>query len=258
MGEHEVRRRAVFLDRDGVLNRPVVRDGRPFPPAQVEEFELYPECRERVRGTQSGRLSSHRRDESTGCGPGNSKPRGSRGDACEIARSASFAGCDRGLFSRGRRSGRAVRMPETKARHASARGRSLCDIDLSQSFLIGDRWRDVDCAHAAGCRAVFIDHGYREALREKPEFTVPSFERRGQHHPPGCSAKPLVGIKGSRLASSPHGLPGPPRFADQNFRRRRGPRRHRRALCQALHQGSDDQSDADAKGRHRRLRKVRS
>ena len=35
MGEHEVKKRAVFLDRDGVLNRTVVRDGRPFPPANV-------------------------------------------------------------------------------------------------------------------------------------------------------------------------------------------------------------------------------
>jgi D-glycero-D-manno-heptose 1,7-bisphosphate phosphatase len=50
------------------------------------------------------------------------------------------------------------------------------DIDLKGSFLVGDRWRDVDCAHAAGCRAVFIDHGYRETLREKPEFTVATFD----------------------------------------------------------------------------------
>ncbi|MDP9100376.1 MAG: HAD hydrolase-like protein, partial [Verrucomicrobiota bacterium] len=48
-------------------------------------------------------------------------------------------------------------------------------IDLPRSFLVGDRWRDVDCAHAAGCRAVFIDHGYRETLRERPEFTVTTF-----------------------------------------------------------------------------------
>ena len=35
-------RRAVFLDRDGVLNRAVVREGRPYPPATVEEFEILP------------------------------------------------------------------------------------------------------------------------------------------------------------------------------------------------------------------------
>ena len=34
--------RAVFLDRDGVLNRPVVRDGKPYPPATLAEFELLP------------------------------------------------------------------------------------------------------------------------------------------------------------------------------------------------------------------------
>jgi D-glycero-D-manno-heptose 1,7-bisphosphate phosphatase len=55
--------------------------------------------------------------------------------------------------------------------HAAA----VHEIDLSQSYLVGDRWRDVDCAHAAGCRAVFIDHGYRETLKERPEFTVSTF-----------------------------------------------------------------------------------
>ena len=40
---------AVFLDRDGVLNRPVVREGKPYPPASLEEFELYPEVLEACR-----------------------------------------------------------------------------------------------------------------------------------------------------------------------------------------------------------------
>ena len=41
--------------------------------------------------------------------------------------------------------------------------------------MIGDRWRDVDCGHAAGCRTVFIDRGYRETLRQLPDWTVGSF-----------------------------------------------------------------------------------
>src|SRR5580698_6442159 len=36
-------RRAVFLDRDGVINRPMVRNGKPFPPSGVKELELLPE-----------------------------------------------------------------------------------------------------------------------------------------------------------------------------------------------------------------------
>ncbi len=36
------KRRAVFLDRDGVLNRAVLRNGLPFPPASLEELELLP------------------------------------------------------------------------------------------------------------------------------------------------------------------------------------------------------------------------
>ncbi len=35
-------KRAVFLDRDGVLNRAIVRDGRPYPPRNVSELEILP------------------------------------------------------------------------------------------------------------------------------------------------------------------------------------------------------------------------
>jgi len=38
-------RRAVFLDRDGVLNRAVIRAGRPYPPANLSKMELTPHAR---------------------------------------------------------------------------------------------------------------------------------------------------------------------------------------------------------------------
>jgi D-glycero-D-manno-heptose 1,7-bisphosphate phosphatase len=45
-------------------------------------------------------------------------------------------------------------------------------IDLAQSWMVGDRWRDMDCGHAAGCRTIFIDCGYAEVLRQKPHFSA--------------------------------------------------------------------------------------
>jgi D-glycero-D-manno-heptose 1,7-bisphosphate phosphatase len=35
-------------------------------------------------------------------------------------------------------------------------------IDLRRSFLVGDRWRDIEAGQRAGCRTIFIDRGYRE------------------------------------------------------------------------------------------------
>jgi D-glycero-D-manno-heptose 1,7-bisphosphate phosphatase len=49
------------------------------------------------------------------------------------------------------------------------------NIDPRRSYVIGDRWRDIDCARAAGCRAIFIERRYKESLREAPDFTVADF-----------------------------------------------------------------------------------
>ncbi|HMZ37445.1 MAG TPA: hypothetical protein PLD60_12455, partial [Leptospiraceae bacterium] len=42
MGVHKIERRAVFLDRDGIINRSIVRDGLPYPPASASELEFTP------------------------------------------------------------------------------------------------------------------------------------------------------------------------------------------------------------------------
>ena len=41
--------RAIFLDRDGVLNHPVIREGKSYPPARVEDVEVYPGLREQLQ-----------------------------------------------------------------------------------------------------------------------------------------------------------------------------------------------------------------
>ncbi len=42
-------RRAVFLDRDGVVNRAVLRQGKPYPPATLSDLRLLPGVREACR-----------------------------------------------------------------------------------------------------------------------------------------------------------------------------------------------------------------
>ena len=55
--------------------------------------------------------------------------------------------------------------------------RAACELglDLARSWMVGDRWRDVDCGKNADCRTIFVDHGYAERLRAKPDFAVRDF-----------------------------------------------------------------------------------
>jgi D-glycero-D-manno-heptose 1,7-bisphosphate phosphatase len=48
-------------------------------------------------------------------------------------------------------------------------------LDLRQCWMVGDRWRDIDCGANAGVKTVFIDWGYQEKLRARPDFTASSF-----------------------------------------------------------------------------------
>jgi D-glycero-D-manno-heptose 1,7-bisphosphate phosphatase len=42
------------------------------------------------------------------------------------------------------------------------------DIDLAQSYMIGDRWRDIEAGQNAGCKTIWIDRGYAEKKPSPP------------------------------------------------------------------------------------------
>ena len=46
------------------------------------------------------------------------------------------------------------------------------DIDLTSSYMVGDRWRDVAAGKAAGCLTIFVDYGYDEPTPESPDQIV--------------------------------------------------------------------------------------
>ena len=45
-------------------------------------------------------------------------------------------------------------------------------LELAASFLVGDRWRDIEAGRRAGCRTVFLARGYSEPVPERPDATV--------------------------------------------------------------------------------------
>jgi D-glycero-D-manno-heptose 1,7-bisphosphate phosphatase len=46
------------------------------------------------------------------------------------------------------------------------------EIDVTESIMVGDRWRDIDAGNAFGLQCFFIDYGYSEQLPKPPYKTV--------------------------------------------------------------------------------------
>lgn len=159
--------RIVFLDRDGVINRAIERDGKPYPPRILEDFQILPGVPE----------------------------------ACAKLKAAGFllvVATNQPDVGRGTLEQSAVEkihawmvtqlpIDRVEVCYHPGQGQSNCECrkprpgmllhaarelqaDLAQSWMVGDRWRDVDAGYAAGCRTIFIDYGYAEELKQQPNF----------------------------------------------------------------------------------------
>jgi D-glycero-D-manno-heptose 1,7-bisphosphate phosphatase len=174
MGKHEVARRAVFLDRDGVINRAVVRNGHPYPPASIEDFELYADVAVGCARLKAANfllvVITNQPDVSRG------KQRRETVEAMNLKMQSALPSLDRIeiCYHAGERYGEPCDCRKPRP-GLILRAAAELKIDLGASYVIGDRWRDVDCARAAGCRAILIQRGYEESLRQAPDFTVTTF-----------------------------------------------------------------------------------
>ncbi|MGI9114541.1 MAG: HAD family hydrolase [Chthoniobacterales bacterium] len=177
MGEHDLTSygsAAVFLDRDGVLNQPVVRERLPYPPARPQDFVIYNDAASGcARLKAAGFLlvvASNQPDVGRGSAERAVIEQMHRQLRAAIPALDDIETC----YHAGEKFGQVCQCRKPKP-GMLLRSAELMRIDLARSFLIGDRWRDVDCARAAGCKSIFIDRGYAESLRKQPDVTVTTF-----------------------------------------------------------------------------------
>jgi D-glycero-D-manno-heptose 1,7-bisphosphate phosphatase len=159
---------AVFLDRDGVINRTTVRDGTPYPPQTLSEVEVLPGVPEALdRLVVLGfRLIvvTNQPDVARG-----TQTRGAVEaiNALLMSRlpqlSAAYVCChDTGDDCDCRKP-----KPGMLLRAAGEHG-----IDLAKSFMVGDRWGDIVAGAAAGCKTLLIDLPYSQGNRCSPDHKV--------------------------------------------------------------------------------------
>lgn len=161
--------RAVFLDRDGVINRAIVRGGKPYAPQSVNELQILPGVGEALALLRSNGflniIVTNQPDVGAGKVPQSAveamhaRLRNNLAiDAVRVCYHTEAQNC-------------ACRKPKPGMILSASRE---LGIDLAASYLVGDRWRDVGAAHAAGCRAFFIDCAYSEKKPDKPYVAVNS------------------------------------------------------------------------------------
>ncbi|MBY0508145.1 MAG: HAD family hydrolase [Bryobacteraceae bacterium] len=164
--------RAVFLDRDGVLNQTILRDGRPHPPANLAELTLLPGVVEACHLLRDAgcRLVMVTNQPDIGRG---TQTR-ARVDEMNAHLHQALALDAVYVCPHDDQDACACRKPKPGLLTAAA---ADLGIDLAHSFLVGDRWRDIDAGRAAGVRTVWIDYGYAEPPARDPDCTVQSLRQ---------------------------------------------------------------------------------
>jgi D-sedoheptulose 7-phosphate isomerase len=162
--------KAVFLDRDGVINRASIRDGKPFSPGTMEELEILPGVPEALRQLKSHGYNLLVVTNQPDVGRG--KQSRESLDAIHQDLLARFPLDDILVCCHTDADNCSCRKPLPGMLIEAAKKHN---VDLAISFMVGDRWRDIDAGYNAGCRTILIDYGYSERSSEhSPDLRVGS------------------------------------------------------------------------------------
>jgi len=153
------RERAVFLDRDGVINKVVTRQGMPCSPRSVKEFEWEDGVREAIAGLKEhglilvvvtnqpdvarGKMTSETLKAMTQMIYSQTEA-----DDVFVCGHDDSAGCS-------------CRKPKPGMLLEAA---TKWHIDCDGSFMVGDGWKDMEAGQAAGCRTILLDRPYNKGV----------------------------------------------------------------------------------------------
>lgn len=160
-------KKAIFLDSDGVLNKAIIRNGKPTAPTTLNELEIPAEVKpalDRLKGADYLLICV------------TNKPDIERGLMTQAGVNTIYDTIRKSLplddvF---------ICYHEYSDCYKPKPGLLLdaakkYDIDLGSSYIIGDRWRDIGAGQNAGCKTIWIDRGYAEKKPDPPaDFTAHS------------------------------------------------------------------------------------
>ena len=168
-------KRAVFIDRDGVINKTDIRNGLPYAPTAFNDLEILPGVKESIIKLKKLNFI---------CIVATNQP--------DVLR-------------------RKVKMEEVIKMHDYIKkeidvddiltcfhddsdkckcrkpkpgllldGSRKWNINLKESYMIGDRWKDISAGVSAGCKTIFINNKYKELTPQNPNYVTDSLIKAAQ------------------------------------------------------------------------------
>jgi D-glycero-D-manno-heptose 1,7-bisphosphate phosphatase len=174
MGVHQVsesaKKKAVFLDRDGVINNAVIREGKPYPPSGLDETTINDGVESSLKSlhdlgfllivvTNQPDVSRNRITRESVESINNFLKENLPLDEIKVCYHDNHDHCS-------------CRKPKPGQLLKAAK---QYNIDLTRCFMVGDRWSDVEAGKRAGCKTIYIDNGYIEKKPDYPDFTIKTF-----------------------------------------------------------------------------------
>ena len=160
MPETSLKNKAVFFDRDGVLNHLVKRDGSSYSPQKFEDFHIVDEAKEVVNIIKEmGFLTiivSNQPDISRG------KLKQSESDKMTDKLFEKLSIDDVLYCTHDDNNDTGCRKP---APGLFFTAQKKYNIDFNKSFMIGDTWKDVEAAKSAGISMILINKDYNQDLK---------------------------------------------------------------------------------------------
>ena len=162
--------RAAFLDRDGVINANVLRDGRPVAPRRLEELRILPGVAEAISKLKAAQfiviVVTNQPDIATGRVT-HTELNAMHGELLRRLPIDDIKVCPHTAAD-----ACACRKPNPGMLFDAA---AEYGISLENSFVIGDRISDIKAGIAAGCRlTALIDYGYERPVSRLPDIIAGS------------------------------------------------------------------------------------
>jgi len=169
--KRKMKNRAVFLDRDGVLSASMIINGKLIAPQRLEDFQIFPEAilvtkklkkagfilvvvtnqPDVARGFPSEKTVEQMHEQMFSVMPL---------DRIEVCYHLDEHQCS-------------CRKPKPAM---LLRAAQELDIDLQQSFMVGDRWRDIEAGQNAGCKTIWLKQDIEEKKPQSPDMIVNTLE----------------------------------------------------------------------------------